>query len=97
MSELDLTLDHLKLLRLLRRQPQGRHYALDLARQVGVSKGSIYRVLKQLETAGYVGGRSEAGDPSQLGRPLRRLVHLTPVGLTRYTAALLDAGFREAP
>lgn len=48
------------------------HYALDLGRAADVPVGTIYALMKRLETAGLVTGRWEDLNPKDAGRPGRR-------------------------
>lgn len=46
----------------------------------GVAPNSCYQILRRLEREGWLQGEWEAGDPHQLGRPLRYLYQLSAPG-----------------
>jgi len=52
----------------------------DFINKYGFFSGTLYPILKRLKEAGWVKATWEDGDPSQLGRPLRRMYELTAVG-----------------
>jgi len=62
----------------------------DIARSTGLASGTLYPILLRLEDAGWVESRWETEDPSELGRPRRRLYRITGVGARRARSA-----FRE--
>lgn len=58
-----------------------------IARKTGLQSGTLYPILARLEQAEWLESRWEAGDPSELGRPRRRLYQLTGLGAKRARAA----------
>jgi len=70
--------------------PGSEHDAVNLVAQTNVAPGSIYHLLARLELAGWVDSRWESIDPSEEGRPRRRLYRLTPGGLSRAKAELAE-------
>ncbi len=45
-----------------------------------VASGTLYPILFRLEKAGWVSSEWEEGDPSELGRPRKRIYRLTATG-----------------
>ena len=82
------TLQVLKVLRLLLDHPTAAHYGLDLSKQAGLPTGTIYPILTRLEQAGWVISAWEDNDPSQVGRPRRRLYWLTQGGAEQASTTL---------
>ena len=52
----------------------------DISRSTGLASGSLLFLLGRLEKAGWLRSEWEAGDPSVLGRPRRRLYSVTAAG-----------------
>jgi DNA-binding MarR family transcriptional regulator len=52
----------------------------DIARATGVSSGTLYPILFRLEGAGWLESEWELVDATEVGRPRRRLYHLTSQG-----------------
>jgi DNA-binding PadR family transcriptional regulator len=63
----------------------------EIARITNLKSGTLYPILFRLERANWLESRWEAGDPSQLGRPRRRLYQLTGLGERNARAAFKDA------
>jgi PadR family transcriptional regulator, regulatory protein PadR len=68
-----------------------RWYGLELARRAGIGSASIYVVLDRLEEFGWLTSEWEEIDPSEKGRPRRRLYRLTAEG--KPAARELVAGY----
>jgi DNA-binding PadR family transcriptional regulator len=62
----------------------------DVAKATGVASGTLYPVLFRLEKAGWLESEWESVDPSEVGRPRRRLYRVTSVGAKKSRAV-----FRE--
>lgn len=58
-------------------------YGLELAASAGLKSGTIYPILARLEGAGWLESRWEDVNPSEAGRPRRRLYELTGLGRER--------------
>jgi len=52
----------------------------DIARETNLSSGTLYPILMRLEENGWVESKWEDGNPSELGRPRRRLYRITSLG-----------------
>lgn len=57
-----------------------RQSGADITRATGTRPGTLYPMLRRLETFGWLTSKWETGDPSEIGRPLRRLYSITPAG-----------------
>lgn len=76
----------------------GDTYGLELIRVTGLKSGTLYPILDRLETSAWVESRWEDVDPSDAGRPRRRLYRLTPNGVIHAREAMKEMammfGFR---
>jgi len=59
----------------------------EIAKRTGLQSGTLYPILARLEQAEWLESKWEAGDPSELGRPRRRLYTLTGFGAKSARAA----------
>ena len=64
----------------------------DICKQFGLMSGSLYPILNRLERAGWLKSKWEHANPSNLGRPRRRLYRPTPLGLLKGRKAFDDLG-----
>jgi DNA-binding PadR family transcriptional regulator len=71
----------LKVLACLVDRAEGDVYGLELVRATGLKSGTLYPLLDRLEKQGLVASSWETKEPSQLGRPRRRLYRLTSNGI----------------
>ena len=78
----------LLVLRHLIEQPRARQSGAEIAKATGVGSGTLYPLLARLETAGWLKSEWEDAEPSEVGRPRRRLYWLTGVGQRRAREAL---------
>jgi DNA-binding PadR family transcriptional regulator len=62
----------------------------EIGRATDLASGTLYPILFRLEEAGWLVSRWEAGDPSELGRPRRRLYRVTGIGARRAKSAFRD-------
>jgi PadR family transcriptional regulator, regulatory protein PadR len=75
-----ITLNLLKVLRVLLEDPTASHYGTQIGKAAHLSGGSLYPLLLRLEQAGVLASDWEDVDPSKAGRPRRRLYWLTSEG-----------------
>jgi PadR family transcriptional regulator, regulatory protein PadR len=75
-----VTMNVAKVLRVLLEDPTAKHYGLEIGKAARLSGGSLYPLLLRLEQAGVLDSDWEAIDPSEAGRPRRRLYWLTGEG-----------------
>ena len=78
----------LRILRVLLEHPNDELAGADIGKVTGILSGTMYPVLARLEQAGWLASRWETLDPTEAGRPRRRLYHLTGVGSRKAKAAL---------
>ncbi len=92
-----ITQSTLAVLRVLVDRAPGRAYGLEIAREAGISSGTLYPILDRLEEAGWLVGEWEQIDPSAAGRPRRRHYSLTGVGAAAAQQAFEQAAARYLP
>lgn len=86
-----ITMNLLKVLRVLLEDPTAKHYGFKVGRTAGLRGGSLYPVLQRLEQAGMLASGWEDVDPSAVGRPRRRLYWLTSEGAEHGRRTLQEA------
>jgi PadR family transcriptional regulator, regulatory protein PadR len=92
-----VTMNLLRVLRVLLEDPTAERYGLEVGLAAGLRGGSLYPVLGRLEDAKLVTSRWEDTDPSEVGRPRRRLYRLNPAGVVYARQALAEARQNLAP
>lgn len=75
-----LTVQTMRLLRVLLDSPEEWHYGLGMAEEADLKSGTLYPILRRLTDAGWLERKWEDVDPSEAGRPRRRLYRLTGDG-----------------
>lgn len=75
-----ITTQTLAILSMMLSDPIAEWYGLDLSDRVRLEPGTIYPILRRLLEVGWLTRRWEDIDPSEEGRPRRRLYRLTGVG-----------------
>jgi PadR family transcriptional regulator PadR len=63
-----------------------------ISRELRVLSGTLYPLLIRFESAGWLDSKWETIDPSEVGRPRRRLYRLTPRGAQRAAEELASLG-----
>ncbi len=96
-SEPRMTLQTLKVLKVLLSDPLAEHYGLEMANQAGLKSGSIYPILARLEGYGWVTSDWEEIDPVAAGRRPRRYYKLSPDGAERARHHLREAEWLITP
>lgn len=96
-----LSLQAVKLLAAVLEDPAQERWGSWLGERIGAPSGTVYPLLRTLELRGLLESRFEDVDPSEVGRPRRRLYRLTGQGETvaRHEVAQLQAalgGIRPA-
>jgi PadR family transcriptional regulator, regulatory protein PadR len=87
-----ITLNMLKILRVLLEDPTVERYGLELGKAAGVAGNGLYPVLMRLESSGVLTSAWEdTATASEAGRPRRRMYRLTPNGLAYARQALAEA------
>lgn len=70
----------LKLLKVLLEHPKEAMSGAQISRITSVGSGTLYPLLQRLEAAGWIVGDWEKVNPSEVGRPKRRLYKFTRSG-----------------
>ena len=78
-----MSLQTLRVLESFLDDPTERLSGSDVHQRCGLASGTLYPILLRLESAGWFVSRWESVDPSEAGRPRRRLYRLTSTGLRR--------------
>lgn len=84
-----LTHATLKVLRMFLDNPARGLAGSDLWRETGVWSGTLYPMLARLESAGWLTSEWESIDPSEAGRPRKRIYKITAVGQREAYEALV--------
>jgi PadR family transcriptional regulator, regulatory protein PadR len=92
-----LTLNVLRILKVLADNPTTPRHGLEIGLAAGLRGGSLYPVLSKLEDAKLVTSIWEDVDPSEVGRPRRRLYQLNPDGLVYARQTLAEAQQHLSP
>jgi len=64
----------------------------DVAKQTRMLSGTLYPILMRLEQAGWLESKWEELDPSEAGRPRKRLYRITGHGYNKTREALAPLG-----
>lgn len=83
-----LTLQTLAILRVLLTKPLEPRYGLDISKEAGLQRGTLYPALARLEKAGWLTSFQEDIDESAEGRRRRRYYRLTGEGAQKARQAL---------
>lgn len=75
-----ITLTTLKVLASMMRHGREQFSGSQVGKQSGLPSGTLYPILLRLEEAGWLESEWEAGEPSIMGRPRRRLYRVTALG-----------------
>jgi DNA-binding PadR family transcriptional regulator len=90
MDEPRMTLQTLGILKVLLTKPLEPRYGLDISKEAGLQRGTLYPALARLEKAGWLTSFQEDIDEAAEGRRKRRYYRLTGVGATKARRALED-------
>jgi PadR family transcriptional regulator len=85
------TINLLRVLRVFLDDPTAERYGLEVGQAAGLRGGSLYPIFGRLEDAGLLVSRWEETDPSEAGRPRRRLYRLNPAGIAYARQAVAEA------
>jgi len=80
----------LKVLAQLITAARGGVSGAEITRSAKIPSGTLYPILFRLERAGWIESEWEDGDPSEMGRPRKRLYRLTSHGAQRARGAFED-------
>jgi PadR family transcriptional regulator PadR len=87
-SEVRLSERGLRVLRIMLENPRQARSGAEIGRATKTGSGTLYPMLARWEAAGWLSSEWEAVDPSEAGRPRRRLYRLTGEGQRQARAAL---------
>jgi DNA-binding PadR family transcriptional regulator len=85
-----LTTQTLKVLGVLVARPGDELAGSEIASVTKLSSGTLYPILLRLEEAGWLQSHWERGNPSDLGRPRKRLYSMTGLGSKQTRLAFRD-------
>jgi PadR family transcriptional regulator, regulatory protein PadR len=92
MHEPRITHATLKVFGLFMRSPRRQLSGADIIRETKVFSGTLYPMLARLELAGMLTSAWEDVDPSEAGRPRRRLYRITALGQNAANKAFREMG-----
>ena len=87
-----MSLQTLRVLEAFLENPADELAGADVHKRGQLASGTLYPILLRLESAGWFVSRWEAVDPTEVGRPRRRLYRLTPSGLARASEVFASFG-----
>lgn len=90
MKEMRLTQPSLRILTLFLRDLRKQKSGAEIYKELKIMSGTMYPILYRLEAAGWLESEWEEIDPSEAGRPRKRLYRLTAVGKQKAKAALAE-------
>ncbi|HEV2701021.1 MAG TPA: helix-turn-helix transcriptional regulator [Steroidobacteraceae bacterium] len=91
-KDVRMSLQTLRVLEAFLENPTLELAGADVQKRGQLASGTLYPILLRLEAAGWFVSRWETVDPSQVGRPRRRLYRLTPSGLARASEVFASFG-----
>jgi PadR family transcriptional regulator PadR len=86
-----MTMQTLRVLKVLLDEPLVEHFGLEISRKAGLPTGSIYPILARLEQAGWLESAWEDIDPVVAGRRRRRYYKLSSDGAEKARGAVREA------
>jgi PadR family transcriptional regulator len=86
-----MSMQTLRVLKVLLDEPLAEHFGLEISRKAGLPTGSIYPILARLEQAGWLDSSWEDIDPVVAGRRRRRYYQLSGDGVEQARQALRQA------
>src|SRR5690242_4897887 len=94
MAEKEPRLSHqaLKVLSVFMEHAQTELAGSDVWRETKMLSGTVYPILMRLERARWLESKWEELDPSEAGRPRKRLYRLTPKGYNNASKVLAELG-----
>lgn len=85
----------LKVLQVFLADPAAETYGLEIMRETGLKSGTLYPLLDRMVDDGWVERRWEENDPSEAGRPRRRIYRLTSAGAHEARFILSEYGIGD--
>ena len=93
-SNLRMTATVMQTLKPFLADPRARLSGAEIIRETKMFSGTLYPILMRLEGAGWLTSSWESVDPSEVGRPRRRLYKITALGQNLARAAIEEKGSR---
>lgn len=90
MTDPRLSAPTLRVLKFMLDAPRTPRSGAELSRALNIKSGTLYPLLARLEASSWLNSKWEQVDPSEEGRPRRRLYTLTGLGQTNARRALAD-------
>jgi DNA-binding PadR family transcriptional regulator len=87
-DEVRITGPTLKVLGQVLTAPASGVSGAEISKATGVASGTLYPILFRLEKARWLSSEWEDVDPSEAGRPRRRLYRMTTLGCTESKSAI---------
>lgn len=75
-----LTHQGLRVLKVFLEEPTRQFCGAELIKATGLPSGTIYPIMLRFERSGLLKSRWETEEPTDIGRPRRRLYNITPTG-----------------
>jgi PadR family transcriptional regulator, regulatory protein PadR len=91
-KDVRMSLQTLRVLEAFLENPLQELAGADVQKRGRLASGTLYPILLRLESAGWFVSHWESVDPSQVGRPRRRLYRLTASGLARASEVFASFG-----
>ena len=92
MSEPRITHATMKVFGLFMKKPRAELSGADFIRETNIFSGTLYPMLARLEETGWLTSTWEDVDPSEAGRPRRRLYRITALGQNAANKAFAELG-----
>jgi DNA-binding PadR family transcriptional regulator len=89
-SDIRITGPTLKVLGQILTAPESGICGAEISKATGVASGTLYPILFRLEKARWLSSEWEDVDPSQAGRPRKRLYKITALGCAKGKSAIVD-------
>lgn len=89
-----ITMQLLIIVAALLERPRAEYHGYAVAKDTGLSGGTVQQTLSRLEAEGWLESRREDIDPHKAGRRPRRLYRLTGEGVKAANRLMLDHGDR---
>lgn len=93
-NNIRITATVLQTLRPFLADPRTALSGADIIRETRMFSGTLYPILLRLEAAGWLSSAWEDVDPSEAGRPRRRLYRITATGQRLANEAIAASGAR---
>lgn len=90
-TEPRLSLQGIRVLQLFVSNGASELSGVDVRKSIGLASGTLYPILMRFEQAGWLKSRWEDIDPSEAGRPRKRLYKITAAGQRKESELLMPS------